>query len=58
MRPAVWVDERWMARGNIPDPGALDTGSGEKGMEGGQGYLVKRCCKPRDLIKHSLLVCS
>lgn len=28
MRPVVWVDERWVARGNIPDPGALVTGSG------------------------------
>jgi len=31
-----------VARGNIPDPEALGTGSGEKGMEGEQGGLAKR----------------
>lgn len=54
MRPVGWVDEKWVVRGDIPDPGALGKGLEE---QVGRGNLAKRCCRSRDLSKHPLLLC-
>lgn len=55
VRSEGWVDERMVARGDIPDPGALGTGPGECGDK--RAWSREVVCRSRDLSKHVLSVC-
>lgn len=60
MRSVGWVDKRWVderrvARSDIPDPGALGTDPGECGDK--KTWPRDVLCRSRDLSNHLLLVC-